>query len=138
MNTTAPHAVDTLSASFCPERIAAEPQSGTQAASHLDSIRQTDDQGTFIDMFWLDACEVQGDILLFGKVEVDGTFISCCAKVQGNKRSLYCLPRKNSDGEYVNMMDVHQEIKSILQPSCIPIKEGALVGGQGCHASICL
>ena len=130
MNTTAPHAVDTSSASFRPERIAAEPQAAPHAASNLESVLQRDDDGTFIDMFWLDACEVQGEILLFGKIQVDNNVVSCCAKVLGNKRNLFCLPRKTSDGTYVSMMDVHKEMKTILQPSCIPIKEGASWAGK--------
>ena len=130
MNTTAPHAVDTSSASFRPERIAAEPQAAPHASSNLESLLQRDDDGTFIDMFWLDACEVQGEILLFGKIQVDDNFVSCCAKVLGNKRNLFCLPRKTSDGAYAAMEDVHKEMKTILQPSCIPIKEGASWGGK--------
>lgn len=128
--TTAPNAVDTTSASFRPDKIAAEPQAAAGAAANLESILETDKDGTFVDMFWMDACEVQGEILVFGKVQIDGNFVSCCAKVQGNKRNLYCLPRKNTEGEYVSMMDVHQEMKSILQPACIPLKEGASWAGK--------
>jgi DNA polymerase Pol2 len=140
--TTAPSNVDTSSASFKPENIAVETQSAealAAAAANLESVVQEKDGEKYLDMFWIDAAERNGEILLFGKVAVDqrvGTktttsYTSCCALVKNNLRNLFFLPRKkaNSD-EYESMMDVHGEVKSILQPSCIPNVAGASWAGK--------
>ena len=144
-------AVDTTSVSFRPDEIAAEPTSASvasAAASNLESYVETSEkEERYLDMFWLDAFEKHGDIYLYGKVAVPNDddangnkvnrFVSCCAVVKGNLRNLFVLPRKkqNSDGgddeaEYCDMMDVHQELKGILQPSCIPLREGASWAGK--------
>ena len=129
------------------------------AAANLESVIQTEtdvaegkDANRYLDFFWTDGKEHpsrKGTILLFGKVEVNAAqnakskasknasskqYVSCCVAVSGNSRNLFVLPRKKeggSDGnEFESMMDVHTELKSVLQPACIPNREGASWGGK--------
>ena len=142
-------AVDTSSISFRPDDIAAEPSAAVTSAafSTLESyVENNDKEERYLDMFWLDAIEKHGDIYLYGKVAAPteddkngkkNRFVSCCAVVKGNLRNLYVLPRKkqaseggDDDAEYCDMMEVHQELKGILQPSCIPLREGASWAGK--------
>jgi DNA polymerase alpha subunit A len=141
--------VDTSSVSFKPDDIAAESSSAptnTEAATNLESFVETTStqeeedrqEHRHIDFYWMDATERKGDIFLYGKVasQQDKTkFVSCCAIVKGNLRNLFVLPRKNKnnnddEGDYVDMMQVHQELKAILQPSCIPLVAGASWAGK--------
>eukprot|EP00536_Pseudo-nitzschia_multiseries_P002404 jgi/Psemu1/322530/estExt_fgenesh1_pg.C_320004 len=77
-------------------------------------------------------------------------FVSCCAVVKGNLRNLFVLPRKipieerteddgedneddnnnNNNNEYCGWDKVHQELKGIIQPSCIPKVAGASWAGK--------
>jgi len=142
--------MDTNSSSFSPQEIAAEPTTTSAASSNLESYVQcldaegenTEDKGRCVDFYYMDAAERQnGDVHLFGKVAVpdkdsknDTKFVSCCTVVKGNLRNLFVLPRKttNEDGEeeYVGWDKVHQELKGILQPSCIPQVAGASWAGK--------
>ena len=129
--------LDTSSISFSPEDIA--PESSTSASStaaggaDLKSFLIEGGDETFVDMFWMDAVERRGDIFVYGKVasptEPD-KFVSCCVIVKGNMRNLFVLPRKDENGDYVDMTKVHQELKGILQPSCIPKVIGASWAGK--------
>jgi DNA polymerase alpha subunit A len=131
--------VDTSSPSFSPEEIAAE-SSGPSAANSatLDAfvVTENEEEGEvdrFIDFFWMDAIEKNGNVHLFGKVAVpdeENKFVSCCAVVNGNKRNLFVLPRKMEDGSYAEWIKVHEELKGILQPKCIPKVAGASWSGK--------
>ena len=125
--------IDTSSISFSPEDIAAETSASTEAAATLESYVVSEGEERYVDMFWVDAAERRGDIYLYGKVasptEPD-KFVSCCAVVKGNMRNLFVLPRKDENGEYVDMANVHQEMKTILQPKCIPKVVGASWAGK--------
>ena len=137
--TSAPSNVDTTSASFKPDTIAAETSdAAAAAAANLESVIQEKVGEKYLDMFWMDVAERNGDILVFGKVPIEQTangkttvsYVSCCATVKNNVRSLFVLPKKKNNGEYESMMDVHTEIKSVLQPSCIPHVAGATWAGK--------
>ena len=139
LTTSAPSNVDTTSASFKPDTIAAETgDAAAAAAANLESVIQKKDGEQYLDMFWMDIAERNGDVLVFGKVPVEQTvngktsvsYVSCCATVKNIVRNLFVLPRKKSDGEYESMMDVHAEVKSVLQPSCIPHVAGATWAGK--------
>ena len=127
--------LDTSSISFSPEDIA--PESSTSASSSAAAdfktfLHQEGDE-TFVDMFWMDAVERRGDIFVYGKVASPTEpekFVSCCAIVKGNMRNLFVLPRKDENGDYVDMTKVHHELKGILQPSCIPKVIGASWAGK--------
>jgi DNA polymerase alpha subunit A len=132
--TTAAPSIDTSSISFSPEDIAAESQNSVAAAATLESYVVTaENDERYIDMFWLDAHEKNGDIFLYGKVAASNDdknkFVSCCAIVKGNLRNLFVLPRKTEDG-YAGMEQVHQEIGAILKPKCIPNTVGASWAGK--------
>lgn len=131
--------VDTSSPSFSPEEIAAESSTfGATNSANLESFLVTkegdeEDSSQFIDIFWIDATEKNGNIHLFGKVAVpnaENQFISCCAVVKGNLRNLFVLPRKMEDGNYAGWTKVHEELKGILQPKCIPQVAGASWSGK--------
>ncbi len=132
--------MDTNSASFSPQEIAAEATTTSAASSNLESYIQTDDGDKFVDFFYMDACERKnGDVHLFGKVAIPDSgntqkFVSCCAVVKGNLRNLFVLPRKitsdEGEEEYVGWDKVHEELKGILQPSCVPKVAGASWAGK--------
>jgi DNA polymerase alpha subunit A len=138
--TTAPSNVDTTTASFKPDNIAGETSDAATAnAATLEPVIQEKDGEKYLDVFWMDLAEHQGNILVFGKVAVDqeekGTtrvsYVSCCVTVKNNFRNLFVLPKKKSGSEeYESMMDVHNEVKSILQPTCIPHVAGATWAGK--------
>jgi len=127
--TTAPNAVDTSSASFQPLAISSE-SAGTVSNATLESLIQTKDERSYVDMYWTDAHEKNGVVYLYGKTALKDDFISCCAVVRNNLHNLFVLPRKKNDGEEYGMMDVHNEMKGVLQPSCIPKVQGANWGGK--------
>ena len=127
--TTAPSAVDTSSSSFQPMNIATE-EKEVVADATLDSIIQTHEDRKYIDMYWIDVQEKNGVVYLYGKTSVGGNFVSCCAVVKNNARNLFVLPRKKEDGEEYGLMDVHAEMRGVLQPSCIPKVQGASWGGK--------
>lgn len=132
--TSAPHSMDTNSASFNPSSILSVPASGgnQSSKSNLDSILQHtkigDESKSFVDMYWTDAHEANGVVYLYGKTPAtlgSNEFVSICTVVNGNQHNLFVLPR--SDAE---MMDVHVEMKKVLQPSCIPLANGAGWGSK--------
>lgn len=119
--------VDVTSASFKPDVIAAEGASTSTAGQvELGAVLQKDKDGTpFVDMFWMDLCERNGDVLLFGKVAHGDKFVSACAVVTGNVRNLFVLPR---DG--ASMVQVHQELNTLLHQGIIPKKAGVSWAGK--------
>jgi DNA polymerase alpha subunit A len=126
-----PCQVDTTCASFQPQAIATESQPTEVAVASLQSVLDTKDNRSFVDMYWMDACDQNGDILLFGKVATSKTaFISACAVVKGSVRNIFVLPKKENDGSVHSMVDLHQELKGVLQPSCIPHVAGASWAGK--------
>jgi DNA polymerase Pol2 len=123
--TTAPDAVDTSSASFQPLGIATDNSAVTNAT--LESIVQADDNGrSYVDMYWTDAHAREGVVYLYGKTFNKDDYVSCCAVVRNNSHNLFVLPRVDSEGNEFSMLEIHQEMKSVLQPSCIPHVQGAV------------
>lgn len=131
--TTLAPTIDASSISVSPEIIAAETAVSTAAAATLESYVVAESEERYVDMFWVDAVERRGVIYVYGKVasptEPD-KFVSCCAVVKGNMRNLFVLPRRDDNGAYVDMTSVHQEMKQILQPNCIPKVVGASWAGK--------
>jgi DNA polymerase alpha subunit A len=103
-----------------------------RATATLEQVVQTNEQGEkYMDMFWTDLSERNGDILLFGKVKApNDQFVSACVHVTGIVRSLYCLPRKQPDGTPFPMLEVHQEINQLLMGNVIPNKAGTSWAGK--------
>jgi hypothetical protein len=120
-----------------------------------DSQEKQEPPRRFVDMFWLDASERNGVVYLFGKVKVptqtkggakhqQQSFIyqSCCVTIPNNQRNLFVLPRIKSDSktstgdeedvtvERYPIGEVYGELKSVLQPSCIPQTQGATWGAK--------
>lgn len=120
--------MDTTSASFKPQTIAAETFSSQDTSSSLEQLLQKPEDGgdPYLDLFWTDLCERNGDILLFGKVEMQNKFVSACVFVTGNLRNLFVLPRKNDDGTPMPMVDVHTEVNKVLhEKGILPRQAGA-------------
>ena len=90
-----------------------------------------DASSTYIDMYWMDLCERgNGDLLVFGKVWHEKSYISTCVLVSGNVRHLFVLP-KSPD---TDMMDVHGEIGKVLQSQRIlPLAAGVSWKGKPVH-----
>ena len=88
----------------------------------------------FLDMFYIDAIEMNGVIYLFGKVLLNNPnakekmYVSTCVQVHGNERNLFVLPRgtgqHNLDGTEVRaeMQHVFGDLKKLLQPGVIPAR----------------
>ena len=99
-------------------------------------------EGEFMSMYWLDACENNGIIYLFGKVDVteaqagkevkekDRRYVSCCVAVHGSERNLFVLPRASgscrADGSQVraDFGAVHRELTEMMVPEIIPRSQG--------------
>jgi DNA polymerase alpha subunit A len=87
-----------------------------------DIIVETDSNNDSFKMFWLDYCEVDQSLILFGKILTrENKLVSGMVQVNGLNRELYFLPRKyrKVDGEEVTddavaAMDVYEEIVPIL------------------------
>mmetsp|Transcript_18898 Transcript_18898/g.27965 ORF Transcript_18898/g.27965 Transcript_18898/m.27965 type:complete len:1429 (+) Transcript_18898:96-4382(+) len=95
------------------------------AAAKFESVVQKDEDSSYVDMFWMDACDIRGDIMLFGKVKTDDNrFVSGCVLVKNNLRQLFALPRSDS-----SMLDVHGDMKQVLQ-KVIPAREGSSWKGK--------
>jgi DNA polymerase alpha subunit A len=103
-----------------------------RATATLEQVVQTNEHGEkYLDLFWTDLAERNGDILLFGKVPApNDQFVSACVHVTGITRSLYCLPRQQADGTPYPMLEVHQEINNMLMGNVIPNKAGASWAGK--------
>ena len=96
----------------------------------------------FVDMYWLDACENNGIIYLFGKAPLQEPnpksgqpvtrFVSCCVVVHGSERNLFVLPKVIPNDSYdkdgkpcrMSMSEVYKEINSILVPEIVPRMQG--------------
>ena len=134
--------VDT-SATFQPEQMAAP----TMAINNINNrqvsletlLNKDDDGNSYLDLFWIDLAERNGDILLFGKVALPNnkktSYISACIVVTGNLRNLFVLPRATTadDGDTTtaNMTDVHTEIHQLLHDSHIlPKQAGSSWAGK--------
>ena len=97
-------------------------------------------QEEYMSMYWLDACENNGIIYLFGKVDVtpieagkdpkEKRYVSCCIAVHGSERNLFVLPRATgrcrADGSQVraDLATVHKELTDLLVPDIIPRSQG--------------
>lgn len=81
----------------------------------------TEDDGS-LRFFWIDYTELNGSLLLFGKVRDKSTnsFVSAFVKVDGVLRNLYFLPREhrhkhgNTTSEEVDMGMVYEEVDNIM------------------------
>jgi DNA polymerase Pol2 len=126
--------VDASSLACSPDDIAAESSAPSAAATaNLDSYVVNENDEKFVDLFWMDAKERNGDIYIYGKVATpneNNTFVSCCAVVTGNLRNLFVLPRKTEDGSDVPMEGVFREVGSMLKPNCLPNVVGASWAGK--------
>jgi DNA polymerase alpha subunit A len=100
--------------------------SANLAVSYTEKLDETqfvdeDSKGNALKMFWLDYCEVDNSLLLFGKIQTkDGKLVSGVVQVNGLYRELYFLPRKyrQVDGtdteEEVTIEKVHDEVIPLL------------------------
>lgn len=75
----------------------------------------------YLNMYWLDATEINGDLYLIGKVLLDGAtpnapkrFVSCCIQVNNCERNLFLLP-KVVEGAPVSFAKVYEEVKKIMK-----------------------
>jgi DNA polymerase (pol2) len=87
-----------------------------------DLVVNAESQSESFKMFWLDYCEIDSTLLLFGKIMTrEGKLVSGVVQVNGLARELYFLPREfrrteDEDDEKVPVtaLDVHEEIAPLL------------------------
>ncbi|CDH17358.1 probable POL1-DNA-directed DNA polymerase alpha,180 KD subunit [Zygosaccharomyces bailii ISA1307] len=78
--------------------------------SKLSAEQVVDPQTNGLQMFWLDFCEVDNTLVLFGKIKaLDGSMVSGMVQVNGVCRELYFLPRKGRSPD-----DIHREIIPLI------------------------
>jgi DNA polymerase alpha subunit A len=102
-------------------------------------LKKDDEGENYLNMFWIDATEIQGDIYLFGKIPVQEPqeklrYVSGMVQVRGNARNLFVLPKAipgqtKEDGSAVRaaLPEVYNEMKDILTPAIVPRMNGALI-----------
>eukprot|EP01040_Poterioochromonas_malhamensis_P001065 gene1065-1130_t len=110
------------------------PTQSAETASRIDPALfmrtdPTDPQESLVDMFWIDATEINGDLFLFGKILVgkkedsvhQKKFVSACIQVTGCERNLFVLPKAipgefNADGSPRTFppMEIYKEIHELL------------------------
>ena len=101
--------------------VAANPSNDAASAGKLQAQDAVEEDGS-LRFFWIDYTELNGSLLLFGKVKnkKSGKFCSCFVKVDNIMRKLFFLPReyrrKNSrdTDEEVDMSDVYEEVSELM------------------------
>lgn len=88
-------------------------QSNTDVATLAVNVKKEDvvdpETDTF-QMFWLDYCEVNNTLILFGKVKLkDDNCVSAMVQINGLCRELFFLPREGK-----TPTDIHEEIIPLL------------------------
>lgn len=90
--------------------INSSPELLTMSNSKYTKEQIVDPAKNSFQMFWLDFCEVDGTLVLFGKVKTnDHTFVSAMVQIKGMCRELYFLPREGKSPE-----DIHAEVIPLL------------------------
>ena len=116
-----------------------------------DDTNMTDDAKVLsetydeLTMFWFDACEQDGSVYLFGKALLPDkkSTTSCCVRIQNVERNLFVLPRAykvlDEDDEFntvtdepVSLIDIHTEIKEILNGNGITKFKSKMVKREYC------
>jgi hypothetical protein len=101
---TATPSIHTSSISFSPDDIAAESSTSAGAAATLESYVVTEGEDRYVDLFWMDASERNGDIYLYGQVaspteklsrEIVATSLSCHEKQRMNRSGVFMLSSRN-------------------------------------------
>ncbi|EGV60592.1 DNA-directed DNA polymerase alpha catalytic subunit pol1 [Yamadazyma tenuis] len=94
--------------------------------SYVDKLNEEEvfggDNKDSFKMFWMDHCEVDNSLILFGKVQTrSGQFVSGAVQINGLTRELFFLPRKyrkvggeDDTEDEVSPQDVHEEIIPLL------------------------
>lgn len=86
------------------------PESLNLSTGKLGKDQIVDPQDNSFQMFWLDFCEVDNALVLFGKIKArDGSLVSGMVQINGICRELYFLPREGKTPQ-----DVHDEIIPLL------------------------
>ena len=97
------------------------PPSETVTVGKMQSQDALEEDGS-LDFFWLDYTELNGSLLLFGKVKnkKTGQYASCFVKVDNVLRKLFFLPREHRQKhghetiEEVDMGAVYEEVASLM------------------------
>lgn len=93
----------------------------TAATGKLQAQDTVEEDGS-LRFFWIDYTELNGSLLLFGKVrnKNNGRFSSCFVKVDNVMRKLFFLPREHrlrngrDTDEEVDMADVYEEVSNLM------------------------
>ena len=101
--------------------IQSTPASETTNSGKLQARDAVEENGS-LRFFWIDYAELNGNLLLFGKVKnkTSGHFASCFVKVDNIMRKLYFLPREyrqkhgRDTADEVGMNDVYEEVDELM------------------------
>lgn len=101
--------------------VVSSPPTESIAAGKLQSQDAIEEDGS-LRFFWMDYTELNGSLLLFGKVKnkKNGSYVSAFVKIDNILRKLYFLPRGNrqknghSTSEEVEMGDVYEEVDTLM------------------------
>ncbi|KAF0984136.1 hypothetical protein FDP41_008051 [Naegleria fowleri] len=73
------------------------------------------------EFYFMDATEMEGRIVLFGKVEtIPNNFVSCCVRLEQVQKTIYFLPREPIDMNNVTSdleTKIHEELCEVLKIS---------------------
>ena len=94
----------------------------TEKLEESNVVNHNENNQDSFKMFWLDYCEVDNSLLIFGKVQTnDGKLVSGVVQVNGLCRELYFLPRQyrkvegqDDPEDEVSALDIHEEIVPLL------------------------
>ncbi|KAI8801738.1 DNA polymerase family B-domain-containing protein [Cladochytrium replicatum] len=95
---------------------------GDQAMTSSGDTNEILEEDGSLFLYWIDACEIQGTVYLFGKVlsKKDNRYMSCCVAVENMMRNLFVLPRElkvksgHVTDEDVTMKEVNDELQNIF------------------------
>lgn len=101
--------------------VVSSPASDVKTFGKLGAQDVVEEDGS-LRMFWLDYCEINGNLCLIGKVKnkKTGTYVSAFVKVDNILRKLYFLPREHrhrhgrTTDDEVEMEDVYQEVDELM------------------------
>ncbi|EFC50634.1 DNA polymerase alpha catalytic subunit [Naegleria gruberi] len=74
-----------------------------------------------LDFYFVDSCELDGRIILFGKIEtLPNNYASCCVRLEKVQKTIYFLPREPIEAKLVNQEQesrIQEELSEVLKIS---------------------
>lgn len=101
--------------------IVSSPSNYTEKLEAAEVVTTEDNKDSF-KMFWLDYCEIDSSLFLFGKIQTnEGKLVSGAVQINGLAREMHFLPRKyrkiddeEDQEDPISPEDVHEEVVPLL------------------------